>query len=93
MFAAAREDAAPNTMALPQQPASSTVLPQAPLSLIHPFATLNDFEQAEIFSRWHAGDGFIDDQLRCKPSIGFKNAREMHSILQSSLLYNESGEV
>jgi hypothetical protein len=65
----------------------------------HPFKTLADFEQAELFVRRDHPDSQIDDQLdlwrRHAPNVGvtLKNAREMHQYLQAAGIEEDLSQV
>lgn len=54
---------------------------------------MKDFQQAEAFINYDQSDGYINAQLRIEERDGYKNARDLHEILQSSFNYNEFGEV
>lgn len=76
-------------------PSGSSSLPVtvSPLEIIHPFMLMKDFQQAEAFINYDQSDGYINAQLRIEGRDGYKNAHDLHEVLQSSLNYNEFGEV
>ncbi|KAH9934362.1 uncharacterized protein B0H18DRAFT_1207855, partial [Fomitopsis serialis] len=68
------------------RPEDAEALPWAP------FHTRADFEQAELFVRYHCTDSYINQQLRlihqssASTQITLKNAAEIHTILDIGLL-------
>lgn len=73
------------------------------LPAYHPFTSESNFEQAELFIKDNCTDRHINKQLKLvinaanhdknAPPMDFKNAKEMHRLLRSSLVYDAAGEV